>query len=411
MRKTVVTLLVCVLAAGSLSTLLSQTTSATEGPPEIAGSSAIVIDAETGAILYDYNAGERLAPASLTKIFTAYFAIDATPLQRRMTVVTDDLVGEASAGLNAGDNLSLESLLHGLLLASGNDAAMAIARNVGHNYAPSGLNGVNSFTSYVNGKLADLGLTDTQLTNPHGLDEAGHYSTAHDIAAMTMLALKTEPDFVRVLSAPGYTDEGVSFVQRNQLIGNYPGAIGGKTGITDNAGYCLMSIAQRDGRTLISVVLGSTADEWYTDSMALLDYGFSVPASPELSSVSLIQEAQLTLRSETVASVQGLALQPAGTDTISVRPATQDPGSWSMLRWPVGAMLGMLVALVVINQTRALIELQRRPLARGMRPKRRTAPRGGLGVPPAPPLDETQPFSTARGWEVPVRSWSPGIGD
>lgn len=417
-RKTVATLLICALAAGSLATLLPTRVDASEGDPEIAGTAAIVIDAETGSILYEDNAGERLAPASLTKIFTAYFAIDATPLQRRMTVVKDDLVGEASAGLNAGDNLSLETLLHGLLLASGNDAAMTVARNVGTSHAPSGLNGVSSFTSYVNGKLTGLGLTDTHLANPHGLDEAEHYSSAHDIAAMTMLALKTEPDFVRILAAPGYSAEGVTFDQRNQLIGNYPGAIGGKTGITDDAGYCLMSIAQRDGRTLISVVLGSTADNWYTDSMALLDHGFGIPTSTAIPSVSLIQDAPSALTSSAAPSAQSMELQAAGTDTISVRPALAGTSTWPVLRWPVGAMLSMLVALVVAIQGRALIELQKRPMARGMRPRRKharpvvTAGRHANRTPSRTPQPhETQPFTTARGWEVPAQSWSPGIGD
>lgn len=409
MRKPVVTLLAIAIVAGSFLVHTTPFASATTSDPAIDGKSAIVIDADSGAILYQYNANERLAPASLTKIFTAYFAIDATPLQRRMTVVKDDLVGEASAGLNAGDNLSLETLLHGLMLASGNDAAMTIARNVGQSHAPSGLNGVNSFTDYMNSRLAAMGLTNTRMANPHGLDAPGHYSTAHDVAAMTMLALQSEPDFLRIVSSPGYSGEETSYAQRNQLIGNYPGAIGGKTGITDDAGYCLMSIAHRDGRTLISVVLGSTPDAWYADSMALLDHGFNTPATGAEPVVSLSSPQTPSMFAAAAGSMQGFALQAAGTDTISVRPdVVSSAGTWNFIRWPLGAFLGMIVALVVAIQMRALVELQKRPRAHGMRP--RTA-RPRSAAPARPRLDETQPFTTYRNWEMPARSWSPGVGD
>lgn len=419
MRISVVTLLVVSIVAGSLLLETTRFAGATPAEPEIAGKSAIVIDAESGTILYQHNANERLAPASLTKIFTAFFALDATPLQRRMTVAKDDLVGEASAGLNAGDNLSLESLLHGLMLASGNDAAMTIARNVGQSHAPSGLNGVTSFNTYMNSRLASLGLSDTNLTNPHGLDAPGHYSTARDIAAMTMLAMQSEPDFLRILSSPGYEGEGVLYAQRNQLIGNYPGALGGKTGITDDAGYCLMSIAHQNGRTLISVVMGSTPDAWYVDSANLLDHGFSIMPTGSEPAITLALPESSSLFTGAAASIQGMALQAAGTDAISVRPEfTSNAGSWSVLRWPIGALLGMIVALVVAVQMRALAELQKRPRAKGRRPRpvrsRNPAhPRETLPsrMPAIPSFDETQPFTTYRNWEMPSRSWSPGIGD
>ncbi|CAN5537170.1 hypothetical protein BH24CHL1_BH24CHL1_07230 [soil metagenome] len=201
MRNLAIGLLIVTLIFGSLLTLTFPSAEASSpGEPAIAGERAIVINASTGVILYEKNANERAAPASLTKLFTGVFAIENIPLQRRMAVVKDDLVGEASAGLETGEDLSFETLLHGLMLASGNDAAMAIARNVGASESPSELNGVTSFINDSNERLQSLGLHDTHLVNPHGLDTEGHYSSARDIAAITMLGLQTEPEFLAAIS-------------------------------------------------------------------------------------------------------------------------------------------------------------------------------------------------------------------
>ncbi len=393
--------------------------------PTLVGERAIVIDANTGAILYEQNANERAAPASLTKLFTSFFAIQSTPLQRRMSVVKDDLVGEASAGLEAGETLSFETLLHGLMLASGNDSAMTIARNVGVSESPSELDGVSSFVEHANTQLARLGFHDTHLVNPHGLDAAGHYSTARDVAAITMLALQTEPEFLNTISSPGYIGEGHQFTQTNQLIGNYPGAIGGKTGITDAAGYSLMGIAHRNGQTLVAVVMGSTPDAWYTDVMSLFDRGFAALAVPGYAEtqpkITIAGPQPLAATASAPVSVQGLALHAAGSDGASVRSisATNDT-AWQTWRWPLGAVLAMSVVLVCAVQTRALIELHKRPRGRGRRPRvARThaayqhATRQSAHV-------ETQPFTTVGSWdrghssaEAPFRptAWSGSIGD
>lgn len=391
-------------------TLWTPDAGATTGDePAHVGANAIVIDAGSGAVLYEHNATDQVASASLTKIFTSYFAIADTPMQRRMVVEKNDLVGEASAGLNAGDDLSFETLLHGLMLASGNDAAMTIARNVGTSRSPAGLNGVQSFMTYANEQIQRMGLHNTHLVNPHGLDADGHYSSARDIATLTLHALRAEPDFLRVVSSPGYSGEGLEFDQRNQLIGNYPGAIGGKTGITDDAGYCLMGIANRDGRTIISVILGSTADAWYTDVMALLDYGFATPVTTGQPTVKMNADPVVTTMAAAPA-VQGLTLQTAGDDVASVRPATQPTAnSWEFLRWPIGASLAMLVGFVCTVQTRALIALRKRPSARA---RRRAARRQPAPVQTATPeFHETLEFPAQSTWERPASSWSVSVGD
>lgn len=422
-----VPLIVLVIAALIATSTFGQQVAAQTQEPDIAAHSAIVIDAGTGEILFQQRPYERVAMASLTKIFTAYFALDTGSLDQRMTVTESDLVGEATAGLSAGDNLSLDTLLHGLMLASGNDSAMTIARNLGQGMSGS-IDGVNGFLSYANSRLPALGIYDTNLANPHGLDEYGHFSTAWDIALMTSLALKSQPDFLRISGSPGFSGEGFNFTQRNQLIGQYPGVISGKTGITDDAGYSLMTVAERNGRTLISVVLGSNEASWYTDSMALLEYGFSIPASNASALASTMPMEQAVTQ-----TVTGLSVHQVNAETLSVRPDTtvSAANAWNVVRWPVGAALAMLVGLVTIVQTRALIELRKRPPARGIRPRtqratrparpvrpavarqparrRSSTPRRHPRLAPSPALiGTTQPFATIPRRDTPVNRWAQG---
>lgn len=248
--------------------------------PDIVATRAIVVNASTGDILLDKGAGEPVAMASLTKLFTAFVAIETTPLERQLTVSDYDLVGEASMGVSAGEVLSFQTLLHGMLLPSGNDAAMAIARNLGSQSGDSDSQATERFIDRANARLATLGLHNTHLVNPHGLDTDGHISSARDIAALTLYALDHEPTFGAVLHTAEYEAEGHSITNTNRLIGVYDGLIGGKTGVTDNAGYCLMQVAERDGQRIIAVLLGSTPDAWYDDAEALLDFGFAATAVP-----------------------------------------------------------------------------------------------------------------------------------
>ncbi|CAN5209066.1 hypothetical protein BH23CHL1_BH23CHL1_21230 [soil metagenome] len=422
MRNLAIGLLIVTLIFGSLLTLTFPSAEASSpGEPAIAGKRAIVINASTGVILYEKNANERAAPASLTKLFTGVFAIENTPLQRRMAVVKDDLVGEASAGLETGEDLSFETLLHGLMLASGNDAAMAIARNVGASESPSELNGVTSFINDANERLQSLGLHDTHLVNPHGLDTEGHYSSARDIAAITMLGLQTEPEFLAAISSPGYIGAGHHFVQTNQLPVNYPGAIGGKTGITDDAGYCLMGIAHRDGQTIISVVMGSTPNAWYADVMTLFDHGFATLAVPghaeDRPIITLASYQPVAMMASQHPVAQTATLHEIGGDAASVRSISAAGNTpWQAWRWPLGATLAMVVVMVCAIQTRSLIELQKRPRRRGRRPgvarpQPRYAPASSQQ-----PSGETQPFATIGAWDYSRSSsghtvWSGSAGD
>jgi D-alanyl-D-alanine carboxypeptidase (penicillin-binding protein 5/6) len=320
--------------------------------PQVAAKYAVVVDASSGEILYDKGMNTATAPASLTKVFTAIAALDAANLDREVPIDQYDLVGEASMGLQAGQNVSLRTLLNGLLLGSGNDAAMAIARNVGALAGDTPQQSINRFMTRVNSLSERLGLTGTHLTNPHGLDQAGHQSTARDLAAITMYALKNQ-DFRTIVGTPSYNREGFELYQANLLLGAYPGLIGGKTGYTETAGYCLLEAAERDGHTIIAVLLNSTKDAWYQDATILLDYGFeavSAPADSARPTISL-SPAPVAASAMTAASsprsVNGVTIERLDATTAVVRSTTgvSESGAGVSWRWPLTALIAMVIAL------------------------------------------------------------------
>ncbi|MDI3338977.1 MAG: hypothetical protein QJR03_12680 [Sphaerobacter sp.] len=237
----------------------------------------VIMDADTGEVLDGQAAHARSAMASLTKVLTALVAIERGDLAQTVTVVRSDLLGGATAGLRAGETVSLRTLLYGLLLPSGNDAAMAIARAVGGSPATDDPAARERFVTWMNERVASMGLTDTHVVNPHGLDAPGHFSSAHDLAEITRAALAS-PTFVAIVGAAAYAADGHRYESTNELPRRYPGVTGGKTGWTEDAGHCLIEVAERAGRRLIVVLLGSDGEHWYDDAAALLDYGWSLPS-------------------------------------------------------------------------------------------------------------------------------------
>lgn len=332
--------------------------------PDITGQYAVVVDADTGSILFDKSMNTPVAPASLTKIFTAAYALQAAPLNRSLTVDQFDLVGQSSMGLRAGETVSLKTALYGMLLPSGNDAAMTIAQNLGADPGDTPQQSVDRFVGWVNDMASRLGLTQTHLVNPDGLDQAGHTTTAHDVAAITMYALKN-PEFRKIIGTSEYTGDGHVMYQANRLLGVYSGLIGGKTGITDNAGYCLVEIAQRDGHTIIAVVMKSTAAAWYQDASALLDYGFSALAANQ----TVSGDAPITLSPAVIdPAVQAGSLpaqfvvtpvsSAAGTAHLSVHQVSDNvavvshnllgsTGSGFSWKWPLFSFVTMLAMLAI----------------------------------------------------------------
>lgn len=236
-------------------------------PPMVDAGAAIVIDAKSGRILYEKNAFSRRAMASTTKIMTAIVAIENGRLEDEVTVSKRAAsVGGSNVGLRAGQVLSLKELLYGLMLSSGNDAAIAIAEHIGGS--------VEDFLEMMNSKAAELGLKDSSFKSPHGLDTDGHYSTAYDMAMITRYALKNKI-FAEIVSTKSSHISIGGLYNTNEMLDLYPGADGVKTGYTGLAGRCLVTSAMRNNFRIISVVLNCpTRTIRARDSKNMLDYAF-----------------------------------------------------------------------------------------------------------------------------------------
>ncbi len=238
--------------------------------PSVSAVSAVLIEAETGTVLYAKNAEEQRAMASTTKIMTAILTIEAGDLDREFTVDTYAIMTEGtSMGLREGDIVSRRDLLYGILLPSGNDAANAASVSVSGS--------MSAFVEKMNEKAEELGLKNTHFATPSGLDADGHYTTAHDLADLTAYAMRNEV-FREIVSCKskqvefGNPPYKRTLYNSNKMLTRYDGAIGVKTGFTDNARRCLVSAAERNGVTLIAVTLND-GDDW-NDHTRMLDYGF-----------------------------------------------------------------------------------------------------------------------------------------
>lgn len=239
-------------------------------PPAILGQAAVVIDGDTGRVLYDLNAHERRAPASTTKIMTAILALENGNIDRRVVSTTDgpSMRGSSIMGLRPGANVTIRDLMYGLMLPSGNDAALEIAKVVDGD--------VGKFVERMNRKVADLGLENTQFRNPHGLDARGHYSSAYDLAMLGRVAMR-DPEFRTIAHAPAWyvapAGGNYTVYNTNSLLAKYPDADGVKMGFTYAAGPTLVASAVRDGQRLYATVLNSSDRD--ADAAALLDWAFS----------------------------------------------------------------------------------------------------------------------------------------
>jgi len=244
--------------------------------PVIEARAAVLVDASDGKVLFAHNADERRAIASLTKVMTALVVIERTkPTDAVTASPAAEKIGEndpivTELELVTGERLSVEQLLYGLLLPSANDAAVALAEHVGGS--------VTGFAKLMNEEAAKLGATNSHFTNPHGLDEPGHVSTAGDLAKIARAAM-SKPLFRKVVATKTYDIPWTghpaprTLANRNPLLGAFPGTTGIKTGQTLAAGKSLVSSATQGGETRIAVVLASS--KVANDSMSLLDHGFS----------------------------------------------------------------------------------------------------------------------------------------
>ncbi len=245
----------------------------TPAGPQTAGWAAALIDSKSGQIVYAQNENLPLQPASTVKILTAVIALEHGRLTDLVTAGrTPSLAEPSMIGLKEGETISLENLLYALLVKSANDAAVAIAEHISGS--------VPEFAGLMNRRARELGATNSNFTNPHGLPDPENYSTAHDLAVIAKYAMENA-EFRRFVATkykiiPRPDDSAVKWLQNhNKLLYRYDGANGIKTGYTKQAGQCLVASARRDGQEFIAVVLGSEGCSVWTEAQNLLDYGFA----------------------------------------------------------------------------------------------------------------------------------------
>ncbi len=227
--------------------------------------SAILMDADSGRVLYAQNADAKMLIASTTKIMTALVAIREGTLSDTVRVSAAAAGTEGSSMyLREGEELTLETLLYGLMLCSGNDAAVAIAEHIGGSVA--------GFAKMMNETAKELGMENSSFANPNGLDAEGHYSTARDMAVLACAAMENET-LARIVSTRSVTIGGRTMTNHNKLLSYLDSCIGLKTGYTRAAGRTLVSCAQRNGQRLVAVTL-QDGNDW-ADHQALYEYGFS----------------------------------------------------------------------------------------------------------------------------------------
>lgn len=238
--------------------------SALGSTPAVSAEKAVLIDTD-GRILYEKNADEQALIASTTKLATAIVAYDNLDMDSLITVPNEACCVEGTRiYLSPGQKITVRKLLEGLLLASGNDAALALAMAVD--------GGISSFVELMNEKAIELGMYSTHFSNPHGLDGEDHFSTARDLAAL-MAEFVRYDELVDICGQSSADIDTCVFANHNKLIKLYPQCIAGKTGYTAAAGRCLVSCAENKGRRLICVTL-SASDDW-NDHIKLFDWGFA----------------------------------------------------------------------------------------------------------------------------------------
>lgn len=251
-------------------------------PPQVSAPTAILIDSESGRVLYEKNADVKMYPASTTKVMTGLLASEFKNLDEQITASPNVVKierGSSQIYLNPGEILTMRQLLYALMLPSANDAAIAIAEAIGGS--------IDNFATLMNERAQSLGAVNTHFANPNGLHDDNHYTTARDLSIIAREGM-SNPIFREVVGTYKYVIPATNKqVERNYLTnGNkliskvnnkykYEYAIGIKTGYTTKSQHCLVGGAKKDNLELISVILGDTKDSIYPDSIALFEYGFA----------------------------------------------------------------------------------------------------------------------------------------
>jgi D-alanyl-D-alanine carboxypeptidase (penicillin-binding protein 5/6) len=254
--------------------LAAQEPAPAPSPPKVDAKSHYLVDFTTGKVLSANDANAQLPPASLTKLMTAYVVFGALETGR---IRLDDRAhvsekawrqGGTRMFIDVNSDVGIEDLLRGLLIQSGNDAAVALAEHVSGS--------VDAFVGEMNAAAQKLGMQSSVFRNPHGLPARGHYTTAYDLALLAKAIIGEFPDFYSLYAEREFSYNGIAQSNRNALLWRDPSVDGMKTGYTESAGYCLVSSARRDGMRLIAVVLGAPSPRVRNDgAQKLLEYGFS----------------------------------------------------------------------------------------------------------------------------------------
>jgi serine-type D-Ala-D-Ala carboxypeptidase (penicillin-binding protein 5/6) len=252
----------------------SAAASARPAPPKLGVKSHYLVDFTTDRVLSANGPDVELPPASLTKLMTAYVVFDALQSGR---IRLDDRarvserawrMGGTRMFIEVGSEVGIEDLLRGLLIQSGNDAAVALAEHVAGS--------LDAFVGEMNEAAKKLGMQRSVFRNPHGLPARGHYTTARDLAVLAKAIIDEFPDFYGLYAERDFSYNGIAQSNRNALLWRDPSVDGLKTGYTESAGYCLVTSAQRDGMRLIAVVLGAPSPRLRNDNaQKLLEYGFA----------------------------------------------------------------------------------------------------------------------------------------
>jgi D-alanyl-D-alanine carboxypeptidase (penicillin-binding protein 5/6) len=271
--KLFVSKLVLLICAFVLPVAVAQTQQPVPDPPQVAAKGYLLIDFNSGQILAELNADERLEPASLTKIMTGYVVF--REIAAGKVALTDKAfvserawrTGGSKMFIEVGKQVPVQDLLMGMIVQSGNDASVALAEHVGGS--------VEAFADLMNNHAQRLGMTGSHFTNPHGLPDPELYITARDIAKVAMAIMREFPEFYAWYSTREFTYNGITQKNRNPMLARDETADGVKTGYTEAAGYCLVSSSKREDMRLVGVVMGSpTPNARAEASLALMNYGF-----------------------------------------------------------------------------------------------------------------------------------------
>ena len=307
-------------------------------PPAVGVQSYVVADLDSGAVLAARVPHARLRPASLLKTLTGLLVAQDLPMDQTVVGTQDDADQEGTrVGIGPGGQYTIRQLLDGMLMASGNDIAHALALRL--------TGSVPATVDAMNRAAAQIGALDTRAATPSGLDGPGQSSSAFDLASIFRLGMQHEPFATAVgtkqIILPGWGPNPPFAVDNdNKLLGRYPGALGGKTGFTDDARHTYIGAAQRDGRRLVVVLMHGeqTPVPMYEQGIALLDYGFSLPRDASIG--QLAQPAPGTTLGASAA-----APSPAGTTTSDDGAASPASGSTS---WETLLAIGAVVVLGLV---------------------------------------------------------------